>query len=161
MAVTVVTAEEFIEKLQQYSSPQVFNPWADYDTECDIGPQAPVIRAANFLRYLKLRQNAHFLFIAEGLGYQGGHFSGMAMTSERILLGNHPDVEPQAVLGEWNYRRTSNPDSPRLNRTQKLYGFNEPTATVMWNAIARHGLSPYDTVLWNIFPFHPYKDGNI
>ena len=38
MAVTVVTAEEFIEKLQQYSSPQVFNPWADYDTECDIGP---------------------------------------------------------------------------------------------------------------------------
>lgn len=161
MAVTVVTAEEFIEKLQQYSSPQVFNPWADYDTECDIGPQAPVIRAANFLRYLKLRQNAHFLFIAEGLGYQGGHFSGMAMTSERILLGNHPDVEPQAVLGEWDYRRTSNPDSPRLNRTQKLYGFNEPTATVMWNAIARHGLSPYDTVLWNIFPFHPYKDGNI
>lgn len=161
MAVTVVTAEEFIEKLQQYSSQQVFNPWADYDSECDIGPQAPVIRAANFLRYLKLRQNAHFLFIAEGLGYQGGHFSGMAMTSERILLGNHPDVEPQAVLGEWNYRRTSNPDSPRLNRTQKLYGFNEPTATVMWNAIARHGLSPYDTVLWNIFPFHPYKDGNI
>lgn len=79
-----MTAEEFIEKLQQYSSPQVFNPWADYDTECDIGPQAPVIRAANFLRYLKLRQNAHFLFIAEGLGYQGGHFSGMAMTSERI-----------------------------------------------------------------------------
>ena len=118
MAVTVVTAEEFIEKLQQYSSAQVFNPWADYDSECDIGPQAPVIRAANFLRYLKLRRNAHFLFIAEGLGYQGGHFSGMAMTSERILLGNHPDVEPQAVLGEWDYRRTSNPDSPRLNRTQ-------------------------------------------
>ena len=94
---------------------------------------------------------------AEGLGYQGGHFSGMAMTSERILLGCHPDVNPQAVLGDWDYKRTSNPASARLNRTQKLYGFNEPTATV----IARHGLSPYDTVLWNIFPFHPYKEGNI
>ena len=83
------------------------------------------------------------------------------MTSERILLGCHPDVNPQAVLGDWDYKRTSNPDSARLNRTQKLYGFNEPTATVMWNTIARHGLSPYDTVLWNIFPFHPYKEGNI
>ena len=87
-----MTIETFIEKLQQYNKPLVFNPWQDYDPECDIGPKAPVIRAANFKRYLGLRRNAHFLFIAEGLGYQGGHFSGMAMTSERILLGHHPDV---------------------------------------------------------------------
>ena len=89
MAVTVVTAEEFIEKLQQYSSAQVFNPWADYDSECDIGPQAPVIRAANFLRYLKLRRNAHFLFIAEGLGYQGVVCSAIIrMLSRRRCWGS-------------------------------------------------------------------------
>lgn len=161
MAGKIVTAETFIQQLQTYNAPLVFNPWQDYDPECDIGPEAPKIRAANLLRYLQLRKGAHFLFIAEGLGYQGGHFSGMAMTSERILLGHHPDVNPQTVLGEWHYERTSNPESPRLNRTQRLYGFNEPTATVMWNTIARHGLSPYDTILWNIFPFHPHKEGNV
>lgn len=152
-----MTVEKFIEQLQNYTSPAAFNPWRDYDPECDIGPEAPLIRAGNLARYLTLRLNAHYLFIAEGLGYQGGHFSGMAMTSERILLGHHPDVAPQAVLGDWDYKRTSNPASPRLNRTQREMGFNEPTATVMWNAVARHGLSPYDTVLWNIFPFHPHK----
>lgn len=75
------------------------------------------------------------------------------MTSERILLGLHPDIKPEAVLGEWDYRRTSNPESELLKSTQKQSGFNEPTATVMWNTLARHELSAFDTILWNIFPF--------
>ena len=125
--------ENFMQALKEYQSPLVFNPWRDYDPKCDISSDAPVIRAANLTRYLQLRQKAHYLFIAEGLGYQGGHFSGMAMTSERILLGLHPDIKPEAVLGEWDYRRTSNPESELLKSTQKQSGFNEPTATVMWN----------------------------
>lgn len=156
-----MTIDEFIKALQSYKSENVFNPWQDYDPQCDISQEAPKIRAENFRRYLELRKNAHYLFIAEGLGYQGGHFSGMAMTSERILLGLHPDIKPEVVLGEWNYQRTSNPSSTFLNNTQKKSGFNEPTATVMWNTISRHGLAAFDTVLWNIFPFHPYKDSGI
>ena len=151
----------FLNKLTEYQSELVFNPWHDYDASCDIGPQAPRIRLANLQRYLELRQKAHYLFIAEGLGYQGGHFSGIAITSERILLGQHPDVDPQSVLGTWHYERTSNPDSSLLNRTQKLKGFNEPTDTVVWNALNRHGLAALDVVLWNIFPFHPYKAGKL
>ena len=58
---------------------------------------------------------------------------------------------PEAVLGEWDYRRTSNPESELLKSTQKQSGFNEPTATVMWNTLARHELSAFDTILWNIF----------
>ena len=108
----------FLDKLQSYHSEQVFNPWRDFDTSCDIGPQAPVIRSANLRRYLELRADAHYLFIAEALGYQGGHFSGIAITSERILLGHHPDVEPKSVLGEWDYRRTSDASSAMLNNTQ-------------------------------------------
>lgn len=152
--------ESFIQSLKEYQSPLVFNPWRDFDEKCDIGINAPEIRAANLTRYLELRQKAHYLFIAEGLGYQGGHFSGMAMTSERILLGCHPDIKPEVVLGKWEYRRTSNPKSEFLKATQKQSGFNEPTATVMWNTLARHGLSAFDTILWNIFPFHPYKGDN-
>lgn len=151
----------FLEKLQSYQSPLVFNPWREYDTSCDIGPEAPVIRSANLRRYLELRKQAHYLFIAEALGYQGGHFSGIAITSERIMLGYHPDVEQKSVLGEWDYRRTSDENSPLLNNTQKLKGFNEPTDTVVWNALNRHGLASFDVILWNIFPFHPYKEGKL
>lgn len=148
----------FLDRLKEYSAPGVFNPWRDYDPSCDIGPQAPAIRCANLQRYLELRKKAHYLFIAEGLGYQGGHFSGIAITSERILLGYHPDVDPKSVLGEWEYCRTSNPASALLNNSQKQKGFNEPTDTVVWNALNKHGLAAFDVILWNIFPFHPHKE---
>ncbi len=151
----------FLTQLQQYSSPFVFNPWSDWDASCDIGPQAPLIRSANLRRYLELRRQAKYLFIAEALGYQGGHFSGVAITSERILLGHHPDIKPECVLGDWDYRRTSNPQSALLNNTQKQKGFNEPTDTVVWNALQAHGLAAFDVILWNIFPFHPYKEGKL
>lgn len=151
----------FIDKLQSHQGELVFNPWRDYDAECDLGPQAPVIRRANLRRYLELRTQAHYLFIAEALGYQGGHFSGVAITSERILLGQHADIAPESVLGTWDYQRTSNPASPLLNNSQKQKGFNEPTDTVVWNALNRHGLAAFDVILWNIFPFHPYKAGKL
>ena len=153
--------EIFIDKLQAYHSELVFNPWSDYEADCDIGPQAPAVRRANLRRYLELRSGARYLFIAEALGYQGGHFSGVAITSERILLGQHTDIAPESVLGTWDYRRTSNPASALLNNSQKLRGFNEPTDTVVWNALNRHGLAAFDVILWNIFPFHPYKAGKL
>lgn len=153
--------EAFLKELQDYHSPLVFNPWSEFDKSCDIGAAAPQIRSANLLRYLELRPQAKYLFIAEALGYQGGHFSGVAMTSERILLGQHPDINPESVLGTWNYRRTSAVDSTLLNNTQRLKGFNEPTDTVVWNALNKHGLAAFDVILWNIFPFHPYKEGKL
>ncbi len=155
------TITEFIKELQEYQAENVFNPWRDYEPGLDVGPEAPAMRTANLKRYLEMRQNAHYLFIAEGLGYQGGHFSGIAITSERIMLGKHASVAQKSVLGDWKYERTSNPDSPLLNRTQKLSGFNEPTDTVVWNALNEHGLAAQDVILWNIFPFHPHKPGNL
>lgn len=151
----------FLRKLKEYSGESVFNPWRDYDAACDIGAEAPELRSANLKRYLELRPKARYLFVAEALGYQGGHFSGIAITSERILLGQHPDIDARSVLGDWEYRRTSNPASPLLSRSQREKGFNEPTDTVVWNALAGHGLAPFEVVLWNIFPFHPYRAGNI
>ena len=86
----------------------------------------------------------------------------MAMTSERILLGFHPTVKSNVVLGEeFTYQRTSNPHSTLLNKRQKEQGFNEPTATVMWGELAKQKLVPFQTILWNIFPFHPYKESGI
>lgn len=51
-----MTIEEFLQKLQHFHGEGCFNPWGDYDPQCDIGPQAPVIRSANFRRYLELRK---------------------------------------------------------------------------------------------------------
>ena len=151
----------FIDKLQSYQSENVFNPWRDFDHATEIGPEAPEIRRKNLRRYLALRENAHYLFIAEALGYQGGHFSGVAITSERIFLGQHKDVRPESVLGEWSYARTSNPARALLNATQKAKGFNEPTDTVVWSTLQNHGVAAFDVILWNIFPWHPHKAGNL
>lgn len=152
---------DFIHDLQKFSGKNVFNPWSDYDVEFDKGMECPNIRSANFRRYLELRKEAKYLFVAEALGYQGGHFTGIAMTSERILLGNHKTIGPEGVLGQWDYKRTSDPKNKNLKKTQQDLGFNEPTATVMWNTLANHGLKTFDVILWNIFPFHPYKESGI
>lgn len=156
-----MTIAQFIAELEKYHADLVFNPWGDYDASCDIGEAAPAIRKSNLQRYLELRSKAKYLFIAEGLGYQGGHFSGVAITSERILLGNHPDIDQKSVLGEWHYQRTSDVNSTLLNNSQKQKGFNEPTDTVVWTTLNKHGLAAFDVILWNIFPFHPYKEGNL
>jgi len=151
--------EEFIEQLRDCSGDLVYNPWKDYDKGYDISAEAPNIRAKHLNKYLRLRiPGARYIFIAEALGYQGGHFSGIAMTSERILLGNHPDIKPELVIGETG-KRTSNQLNPVITNSQRSHGFNEPTATVVWKEIIDSKISPYDVLLWNIFPFHPYKTG--
>lgn len=115
----------------------------------------------NLEDYLALRLGkARILLIAEACGYQGGHFSGIAMTCERMLLDLHPVVDSAMVLGHQG-NRTSRKESPLLKPIQQAKGFNEPTDSVVWSACLEAGLGPNDFLLWNIFPFHPYKKGNL
>lgn len=148
----------FIEKLADYHHPDVFNPWADYDPDYDVA-SARSIRRKQLARYLIHRiENARILLIAEACGYQGGRFTGIAMTCERMILNEHPYIDSQMVLG-CQGKRTSRRDSPFIPReTQRTRGFNEPTDTVVWNAALSAGLGPNDFLLWNIFPFHPHKE---
>ena len=147
---------KFIQSLER-TPHGLFNPWYHRDASNDLLREAPDIRRRQLEAYLTERLGrAKFLFIAEALGYQGGHFTGMAMTSERILLGHQEDkygVKPEHVFRSVSHQRTSKPDLIEK-------GMSEPTATMMWGALIELGIDPYDVVLWNAVPWHPYKKGN-
>lgn len=145
--------DDFISSLK--SSPEgLFNPWYHRDHKHDEIPEAPEIRRNQLQTYLAERvEKAKYLFIAEALGYQGGHFTGIAMTSERILLGHQEPkygVRPDHVFQSVSPQRTS---SPAVIEN----GMSEPTATIMWGALIELGIDPYEVVLWNAVPWHPYK----
>lgn len=148
-----VKAEEFVEALQRFPVlDRVFNPWRDVDLANDLSPQSPVVRAEQLVRYLSERIDvAEKVLIAEAPGYQGCHFSGIAMTSERILLGHqiHNGVSPNDV-----FMGAATKTSKHVKN-----GANEPTATVVWKAIKASGANTRKIVLWNSFAFHPMKSG--
>ena len=146
--------EDFIKKLKHKPSGcDLFSPWFDHDEKHDISPDAPEVRRRQFISYLQSRRGkAKYLFIAEALGYQGGHFTGIAMTSERILLGYQKQkyrVKPDDVFRDPIPERTSKPEV-------NTKGMSEPTATIMWGALKDLGIDPYQVVLWNAVPWHPY-----
>ncbi len=146
------SVEKFVRLLRKSPSGAVFNPWWQVDKENDIGRNAPGIRRKHLRAYLHKRlKNARLAVIGEALGYRGGHFSGIPMTSERIVLGEKKEVriEPHELFSGISARRTSKP--------QKCPdGFSEPTATIVWSTLLRLGLSPEQFVLWNAFPWHSF-----
>ena len=127
-----------ISLLQQFQSPDVFNPWRDNDPL-----DAPGGAAAG--RFLRLE--AHFscepklLLIGEAPGYQDRHFSGVPFTSERLLIqGAIPRISSPTRL------------------TTRLRPWSEPSATIVWGALSELDLAE-DTVLWNAFAWHPHEHG--
>ena len=99
---------------------------------------------------------AKYLLVAEAIGYQGGRFTGIALVSERILLGHHKSIKPNVILPDYQGQRTSNPGYDGLKNTQKHLGFTEPTATIVWGEVIKSSVSPEQVMTWNMFPFHPF-----
>jgi uracil-DNA glycosylase len=145
--------KNLFQELQNMPEGALFNPWFQCDEQHDCSQKAPAIRRKHLHTYLQQRiGSARVLFIAEAVGYQGGHFSGIAMTSERIILGHHKPVHgitPKQVARDFSFRRTSKPEI-------KANGMTEPTATIIWKALNTLDIDPYSTVFWNALPWHPY-----
>jgi uracil-DNA glycosylase len=141
----------FLKLLRTPAGKQIFNPWVDVDKENDVDKTAPEKRTSNLKCYLQERTHAKYLLLAEALGYQGGHFTGIPMTSERILLGHKTNqgIDPDHVCRSPLYRTS--------NTKKHKDGFNEPTATIVWGKLSSEGLDTRNFVLWNAFPWHPYK----
>lgn len=143
--------DQFVATLARYRHEAVFNPWGESDVQHDIDERGAQIRRQNLTAYLEERLgSASILLVAEAIGYQGGHFSGIPMTSERLLLGGlrHKEIVPEDVFRQ-RPQRTSVP-------AIKLEGFTEPTATIVWGFFRSAGIDPRSVVLWNAFPWHPY-----
>ena len=144
----------FIDSLREKPNDRLFNPWFEIDPHHDAHRDSPEVRRKQFQTYLEERiGRARYLLIAEALGYQGGHFSGIAMTSERILLGHQREkyaVTPDHVFTGIAPSRTS-------KKEVNPNGMSEPTATIVWGSLVEMGIDPYEVVLWNAVPWHPYK----
>jgi uracil-DNA glycosylase len=141
--------DRFVQRLKASPSGAVFNPWWQIDEENDISPDSPAVRRRHLLVYFRERLGkARLAIVGEALGYRGGHFSGIPMTSERMLLRKQ-----QNIVARIKPRRTSKPSvCPD--------GFSEPTATIVWGALLKIGVLPDEFVLWNAFPWHsfdPYR----
>src|SRR5713101_2163785 len=94
------SVENFIRLLKKSPPNAVFNPWWQVDKQNDVGRNAPAIRRKQLAAYLRKRLGKiKLVVIGEALGYRGGHFSGIPMTSERILLGKKKDlgIKPEQV----------------------------------------------------------------
>jgi hypothetical protein len=146
-------ASRFVELLQrQRARPGVFNPWRDHDPRNDARRDAPEVRARQLEAYLAARRNsAKFLLVAEAVGYQGAKFSGVPLTSERILLGHLEGVPAECAFGGTGVQTSRDELHPR--------GLTEPTATIAWRQMLALGWRADQFVFWNAFPFHPHRKG--
>jgi uracil-DNA glycosylase len=144
--------DDFLRLLKNSPSGAVFNPWWQVDERNDVGHNAPAIRRNQLRAYLEERLGKSTVaIIGEALGYRGGHFSGIPMTSERMLLGKKKEsgIHPEQVFSSIQARRTSKP-------RKCPNGFSEPTATIVWGTLLKRGLKPEQFVLWNAFPWHSF-----
>lgn len=145
-------AERFIESLRQAPTGNIFNPWWQPDEIHDDYSNSAEIRRHQLKAYLRERWGkCRYLLVGEALGYQGGHFSGIAMTSERMLLGHltAKGIHPDHIFTGMEPSRTSRADI-------RKDGFTEPTATIVWGHLLGAGIDPYTFTIWNALPWHPY-----
>lgn len=154
-----MSVEQFVAQLRgRVATENVANPYNCYEPDIDTSQKAFCQRCLQLAAYLRHRQEtAQIIMVAEAPGYQGARFSGLAMTSERLLSGRMNFVAEQDILGQNGlFERTSHIDASAAHAVRQG-GFTEPTATVVWRELMETGQSR-NVVLWNAFPFHPYRE---
>jgi uracil-DNA glycosylase len=107
------------------------------------GDRANAIRRRNLAIYFEEVGPANMVLIGEAPSHRGGRLTGIAFTSETLMLGG-----AHGHLGEHRgYRKATS--GPKQS--------TEASATMVWSAI--RDMTPLP-LLWNAFPFHPFHHGN-
>jgi len=107
------------------------------------GDRANAIRRRNLAIYFEEIGPANLLLIGEAPSHRGGRLTGIAFTSETLMLGG-----AHGHMGEHRGYRKATPGAVRST---------EASATMVWSTI--RDLSPLP-LLWNAFPFHPFHHGD-
>lgn len=117
--------------------PGLFHP---YVTPCvhDAPGNTPARKLERLAAHLACEPS--LILVGEAPGYQGCRTSGVAFTSERLLMeGAIP-----RILQE-----------PARLSTRRL-PFSEPSATIVWRVLYELGLAEH-VVLWNAVQLHPHR----
>ncbi len=118
----------------------LFNPWRD---ACRFQTQENDAESRLRRLALHLSIDPDFILVGEAPGYAGCRYSGVAFTSERLLLeGAIPRVP-----------------SPTARLSERDKPFSEPSATIVWKTLYRIGIQDR-TVLWNALQMHPHHPGH-
>lgn len=134
--------DRFLALLQADTPANVFNPWRMRDASTDLALDAASQRLQRLRAHLGTA--ARQVLIGEAAGYQGCKVSGMAFTSERLMLeGAIPRIA-----------------APSGRLTSRLRPWSEPSATTVWKTLHALGIT-HSTVLWNAYPWHPHKPGQL
>ena len=104
------------------------------------------LQRSNLQKYLgyMYEKGTNVLLVGEAPGYNGCRLTGVPFTSEYII---REGVLKGKLFGVENGYKAS------LNKVKK-----EQSATAMWSVLEEMEVLP---LLWNAFPFHPYKKENI
>ena len=104
------------------------------------------LQGSNLQRYLSFmyEKETDVLLVGEAPGYNGCRLTGVPFTSEYIIRNG---VLKGRLFGVENGYKAS------AKRVKK-----EQSATAMWSVLEELDVLP---LLWNAFPFHPYKKENI
>ena len=117
--------------------PNVFNPWVQRDEGSDGALNGPAARRQRLLAHLHVRPAQ--ILIGEAAGYQGCRVTGVAFTSERLVMaGAVPRIGCRGRL------------------STRHIPWSEPSATTVWTTLHTLGIAQ-NTILWNAFPWHPHK----
>ncbi|HLO96301.1 MAG TPA: uracil-DNA glycosylase [Burkholderiaceae bacterium] len=135
-----MTPKAFVAALAEIELSGVFNPYRDHCPIYDLA-DAPALRRRNLRSYLGAIEamGADTIWMGRDLGYRGGRRTGLALTDERnlsSLAASYPGSAPA--------KATKGPVVA------------ERTAAEIWAVLERLERRP---LLWNVFPFHPYEEG--
>ena len=113
----------------------MFNPWVD-TCQNDLPINTPASKLERLAAHLDCKPK--LILCGEAPGWRGARYSGIAFTSEKLLLqGVIPRVE-----------------SPRTRLTTRPTPLSEPSATIVWKSLYRLGIAE-STVLWNAVQLQP------
>jgi uracil-DNA glycosylase len=132
-------AKCLIETLPKTSA-VLFNPYLDNSAD-DARHNSPDARLERLSEHLDC--DASLVLIGEAPGYQGCRVTGVAFTSERLLMdGKIPRVR-----------------IPLVRLSSRPRPWSELSATIVWNELNQLKVAE-STVLWNALQMHPHQEGN-